>query len=262
MVMRATAALPPVPLKEEKQMSRKPSIVSLRKRFDAVLEADLALFRQLEPWTSKEGNNTGNPLGPGQAKRAIEGAFLHGVAAWEDFLEQTFVRYLAGADFFGAKELNLRTGKATSIAHAYHILKGTTDFKPEKGHLVWTSWKKDVVERARVYFRDGHPYTSVPDKHKQSIANAVNIRNRVAHSSPKCKAAFTKLVHECLKPDKGDKDKLPWAGFMVGDFLVHKAVRQFGQGFHTKTYFEAFSFIFGEMANVIAPVPADDSDCV
>src|SRR5690349_3765507 len=59
-------------------------------------------------------------LHPEQARRVVELAFLGLIASWEEFLEQSFVRYLAGAASDNGYRPKLRLGKSSDITHSYH----------------------------------------------------------------------------------------------------------------------------------------------
>ncbi len=57
-------------------------------------------------------------------RRVVGWPFLGVVAAWEEFIEQSFVRYLVGAQSSSGYKPKLRLGAAGSISHAYHVLSG------------------------------------------------------------------------------------------------------------------------------------------
>ena len=94
-----------------------------------------------------------------QVRQVVELAFMGVVESWEEFLESTFVRYLAGARCNGGYAPTLRLGKAESLDHARQLVSGDPRFNPATGFISLRS-PKATMDIAKVFFRDGKPYTS------------------------------------------------------------------------------------------------------
>ena len=159
-------------------------------------------------------NPAGRPgLHPKHVRRVVELAFLGVVAAWEDFVEAVFVRYLAGAASPSGFVPTMRVGKAVTVAHAYTILSGNPNYDPEKNYLKFSD-PKWIARQAKVFFDQGRPF-NIGTAHADALRDAVVIRNRVAHSSKKCKAEFKTVATRRLAP------AVTWQGFRAGDLLLH-----------------------------------------
>ena len=114
-------------------------------------------------------SNAGNPrLHPKHVRRTVELAFLGLVASWDEFLEQTFVRYTAGARCNGGYSPTLRLGAASDIGHAYHVISGDPNYDPGSGYLKFSD-PRWVIDSAKLYFDAGRPYASrAPQRHAQT----------------------------------------------------------------------------------------------
>lgn len=196
-------------------------------------------------------NTQGPRLHPEQARRVVELAFLGLVSSWEEFLEQSFVRYLAGAESENGYKAPLRLGKSSNIAHSYHLVSGDPSFDPSRSYSKFGD-PKWVVEISKNYFNLGAPYSPLLHANIDIIQHAVKIRNRVAHNSTKCKEDFKKSakIHLGLAPNQTLRQ-----GYTAGDLLLTKADRLFGQKAKDKnwTYFYAYAVKLRSMARAICP---------
>ncbi len=243
-------------------MAQNPSATSVRRRYERQVSSALNLFEAVRRYCSNEAPHDAmhsNPLHPGQAKKVVALAFLQVVAGWEYFIEQVFVRYMAGAEFGGHPPLSPRIGVCNTIGTAYEILFGTPNKSPSGDYLTWTTHR--TLERADLFFANGHPFRKPIIERQERLADAVKIRNRVAHDSDKSKNDFKKVALKHL----GQKDQLPRRGYMVGDLLIEPAVRFFPAfvqegsrlGDDTLSFFEAYLRMYMDMAMCIAPLPED-----
>jgi len=185
-----------------------------------------------------------------QARRAVELAFLGLVANWEEFLEQSFVRYLAGAKSKVGGSPPLRLGKASGISHAYHVLSGDPGYDPARNYSKFGE-PKWVIDTARIYFETGAPYATRMTAYLEALQAAVKMRNRVAHNSEKCREDFKKIArtHLAISPTA----KLT-QGFSVGDLLMKKPVAIFSNKVKARysTYFDAYCGLYRYLALNIA----------
>lgn len=190
-------------------------------------------------------------LHPEQARRVVELAFLGLLSAWDEFLEQSFVRYLAGGTSNNGYQPAYRMGKSASIAHSYHLISGDPAFDPLRSFSKFGD-PKWVIGMAKNYFELGAPYAPVLHANLEILQHAHRLRNRVAHNSLKAREDFklSALQHLGLANDAS----LP-QGYGVGDLLVTKADRLFGQESKDKgrIYFMAYAVRFRQLAKHICP---------
>ncbi len=192
-----------------------------------------------------------SPSRPGlhvkQTHRVIELAFAGMMAAWESFLEDTTIHYLAGAATASGYAPTLRMGRCKDISHAYQVYSGKPDYDPNKRFLEWTN-PSMVVERARLFFQQGHPYDGPLTEYGPRLLDATKIRNRVAHASAKAGEQFKEVARR-LRGGQLHQ------GFRVGNLLQSPVTAPFG---HTllvsgKTVFEAYLAILRDAAKRIVP---------
>ena len=120
-----------------------------------------------------------------------EHAFLHSFLAWETFLEESFVLYLAGQ--------NPPRGRAP---HRYvfppNLQMATEWVVPEgRDYATWTI-ATHVANRAQRFFRDGRPYTPVLRNNQNTFDELRILRNAIAHASVNVQIRFQKLVRNKL----------------------------------------------------------------
>lgn len=232
-------------------MARPPALTTVRNQFDETLTSAEDLYLAVKPSADGSWNaiNGKEALYPGQARRVVGLAFLQIVIGWEDFVEAVFVRYLAGASAPSGYVPSLRLAAAKSLGHAYQLASGDPDHDPQKHFISWNKWK-NVEALARVFFDAGRPFTNVTTHESQRLADCVIIRNRVAHNSKKCKAAFIKTAKQHLNLQPTDKLS---KGYSSGRLLLHSSSNLFGANAVQKPFFEHYLAIIRSCANRICP---------
>ena len=194
----------------------------------------------------------GPHLHPKHVFRSVELAFMGVCAAWEDFLEATMIRYLAGAKTNSGYEPNLRVGPCQGILHAYQLISGKPDYDPENQFLPWTN-PTSAVKLAAVLFAAGAPYKAPMQREADRLKQAAKIRNRVAHASEKCKSDFKEAANAILQRNS----MTPLGqGFRAGELLSTKAGAFFGAGVPALniSIFEAYMRSFDKLAKEIVPL--------
>ena len=181
--------------------------------------------------------------------RIAELAFMGIFAAWEEFLEDTFIRYLAGASNAASKWPVLRLGKSEDMKHAYKVLSGKPGFNREKDTMSWTS-PQVVIERAEVFFAGGRPYKPCLAADQSLLVQAKHIRNRTAHSSDRCRKQF-KTTALSLLGNSGAH--LFTSGFTAGRLLLTSNVQGFGASTLGQTCFGQYVRLFRKLASAIVP---------
>jgi hypothetical protein len=231
------------------QMSVSPKLNTVKKSFLDALENSESLYIAVKPYLAPAVTSS-SLLKPGQARRIIALAFMTNVAAWEEFVQESFIRYLMGASSpSGGYKPSLRLGACSSIDHAIEVIAGESNYDLEKNYLVWMNWKA-VVKRAEVYFWKGEPFSKIPDGIVTLINDSFKIRNRVAHSSLMCKKDFKQVA---LKSRGMGKDANLTQGYTVGHLLLEPNVRHFGSFCSGQNYFEAYTNMFKKLADLLTP---------
>ena len=227
---------------------RPPEIEHVKSAFLSEIKAAEDLVSKIN--TFKGGiNPNGTPgLHPKYVRQVVELAFMGTVASWEEFLERALVRYAAGAKTKNGYAPTPKFGRAHSIEHAYQVLSGNPKFDKNKDYLK-VSDPKWVTNTADFLFST-HGFGELKTK-SQLLGFASTIRNRVAHSSDKCRSDFKITALEFLQPQNGKLTK----GYGPGDLLMAKVLRHFGQSAvqTQKTHFEAYMELFKILAGKIVP---------
>jgi hypothetical protein len=173
---------------------------------------------------------------------------MHMVAAWEEFVQGCFIRYMTGAVSPSNYAPALRVGPCQTLSHAGQVLTRKSGFDFESEFIGWSTWS-EVGNRAKIFFAHGRPFSSITNLRRQRLADAFVIRNRVAHSSKKCRVEFlqTAKLHLGL-PLIGRLRQ----GYDVGTLLLERP-QLFKGVYAPDIYFKAYVDLFVDLADVIAP---------
>lgn len=201
----------------------------------------LSLPQQVHP-------NAPNGIHPKHVRQVVGLAFMGVIAAWEEFLERTLVRYVAGATADSGYTATPKFGRAQDIAHAYELLSQDPNYDPLKHYLKVSDAR--WVWRTADFFFAHHHYGLLTSK-ADLLTNANRIRNRVAHDSDKCKADFKTAAVWFLQPVNGQLTR----GYSPGELLLATATRNFGNQINAAnvSHFEAYMRMFESLANGIVP---------
>ena len=233
-------------------VGRPPKVGHVRAAFMRESESARDLMLAVQQVSALNPNSGGPRLHPKQARRVVELAFLGLMSSWEEFLEQSFVRYLAGAKADDGSNPPLRVGQSSGIPHSYQLISGDPSFDPEKNYSKFGD-PKWVIAISKNYFEHGAPYAALLQANLEILQHAVRLRNRVAHNSTKCREDFKRSarLHLGLAADAGLTQ-----GYSVGDLLLSPAARIFGQEArdNNRTYFYAYAVKFRQMARRICPI--------
>lgn len=232
---------------------RPPQVGHVRDRFFSATLSAKNLVEAASGLAAIHPNTDGPKLHPEQCRRIVELAFLGVVAAWEEFLEQTFVRYLAGAASDDGYSPQFRLGKASSIEHAYHLISGDPAYDPNRSYSKFGD-PKWVIAIAKNYFVQGAPFATRLTPQLQILQEAIRIRHRVAHNSSKSREDFKRSAR--LHLGLGQAAPLR-RGYSVGDLLTTEAQHLFGKHVNDKRrrYFDAYVLRLTKLAKEISPVP-------
>ena len=227
---------------------RPPKVEHVREAFLREITSAKALTSAVGRLPMVVNSSMASGLHPKHMLQIEELAFMGVVAAWEEFLEMTLVRYIAGARYPNGQGPSHKYGRADSLRHAYEIVSQDANYDPAKKYLKVND-PRWVLCTADFYFEQ-HSYTSIRSN-MDNIRHANVIRNRIAHSSEKCRTEFRQTALHYLSPSNGKLRK----GYAPGDLLHTPVVRHFSQQNIQAgtTHFEAYLGMYEMLAVVIVP---------
>jgi len=116
----------------------------------------------------------------------FELVFLKIFIAWEQFLENSFIRYMCGASSLSGKKPK-RNVSARYLDDAFRVVCG------ERPYADW-ALVDAVLERANRFFDNGEPYTTPLQSAAAHLTNMRRIRNHIVHHSNKSRMDFKKVI--------------------------------------------------------------------
>lgn len=122
-----------------------------------------------------------------QVEMITELAFLRVFIAWENFLEESFIRYLVGAKS-PSGYIPKRFVNPSNMEIAKNIISGE-----RREYIRWNS-AGEVISRSEIYFKGGEPYGNVLRGAAIDLNDMNVIRNRITHMSTISKAKFNNFV--------------------------------------------------------------------
>lgn len=125
-----------------------------------------------------------------QVEIIAELAFLRIFIAWENFLEESFIRYIVGAkSLSGSRPTKLSNAK--NMEHARKLICSA------RKYFQWNS-ASDVINISEIHFRNGEPYKNVLQGATIDLNDMNMIRNRIVHKSVISKNKFNDFVRKKL----------------------------------------------------------------
>lgn len=220
----------------------------VKREFQREANAARNLVSAIDSLPRKAHPNAANGIHPKHVLQIIELAFMGVVAAWEEFLERTLVRYIAGASTDCNYSPSNKYGHANTLNHAYEILSQDANYDPQK-HYLKVNDPRWVWRTADFYFAI-HPYGCLTNK-VDLLKRANSIRNRVAHGSEKCKADFKETAIWFLQPQNNQLTQ----GYGPGALLLSSVQRHFGQQAinNNTSHFAAYLDLYESLSNKIVP---------
>ena len=227
---------------------RPPKVTQVKDAFLNEISAARSLLAAINSIPAKVRPSARVGLHPKYVQQVIELAFMAVVAAWEEFLERSLVRYQAGAQTPTDYRPTPKFGLANTIQHAYELLSQDPNYDSTKNYLK-VSDPRWVRSSADFFFRV-HPYNCLQAK-TDLLKHASSIRNRVAHASEKCRSDFKAAAIHFLQPANGTLSQ----GYGPGKLLIDPIQRHFGQQAEQNglSHFEAYLRMYESLANDIVP---------
>lgn len=110
--------------------------------------------------------------------------------AWEDFIENVFIRYMCGAQTAsGYSPVLLGAPYPNSRAALSNLLGGSS-------YLTWSP--NNIVTRANVYFDRGDPFVAMVNSARNSLIQINTVRNRFAHRSQFAIVEFETVIRNAI----------------------------------------------------------------
>lgn len=222
------------------------------RRFVASVTTSLRIYAPTREWAVWNYESfEENPFHPTIAAKVIGLAFLNVVTGWEEYMEDSFVRYMCGATSGSTPPPALRLGPCRNRAHARSVLAASK----AGGFLRWHDFRW-VQRLAGLFFVEGRPYSAVPEIVVDRLSDAVTIRNRIAHASSVARRDFRRVVNT-LRGRPVDSPLPP--GMSPGTLLVSPAGHGFPvdwlneQSLHYGDIFEAYMNLFLEQVSILTP---------
>lgn len=238
--------------------STRPSLRAPVATFQSALLTSLRIYspaRDWCKWSYESFDET--PYHPRVAAKVVGLAFLNAVTAWEQFLEDVFLRYLSGAASPSGYQPALRLGPCHGTAHASQVLEmaGAREGSLRTGRWSDYGW---VVATSHVFFGRGEPFTLISPRWRERLSDATALRNRVAHSSDRARRRFKPVAAKFL--GLATTAPLP-RGMSPGRLLVEGDPRRafdatwLNKCEHTwGDLFEAYISMYSETSSQLVPV--------
>lgn len=120
-----------------------------------------------------------------------EMAFLRAFLAWESFVEESFILYLAGQ--------KPPRGRAPKRYAFPPNLGAAMEWVIPEGrpYARWAA-AEDVIERAERFFQTGRPFAPVLRGNQNALEDVQIIRNAIVHKSTSARMKFERLVRTKL----------------------------------------------------------------
>lgn len=188
-----------------------------------------------------------------RAKQAnlVQGlAFMRLCHAWEDYLESSLLRYMVGvtSGVSPVPTLNASCSR-TSLESAFKVLSRG---KASTTYYLSLSQSSQIQTLSTLVFTTNDPYTFLySPPYSDAISYAVALRNRVAHSSAKCKTEYKRVVNVLRRNPAGTS---LGQGCSVGEFCAEtlSAACLPGSAAGTRT-FQQFKSFFDDCVRSITP---------
>ncbi len=173
---------------------QKVSLASVRAEFNNRLRSSVNVVDRLQDYRVREPNRA-RPLSPAERERLAEMAWIQLFLAWEEFLEETFVRYLVGArPPRGRRPHPLIVVRSLEQARKLILGEG-------RSYLDWTEPNR-LISRAELFFKDGEPYRTAIQSASLHLSRMKKIRNRIAHRSRTAEKKYEELLLELYGPGR------------------------------------------------------------
>jgi hypothetical protein len=115
-----------------------------------------------------------------------EALFLRAVTSFEAFLEDLFVAILVGRVRYNRQRVKVLMSASSTDALMQILLQGNA-------FMNWLPFS-NTEKRAKLYLKDGRPFTELDDGDKSQLKTITVIRNAIAHKSDHALSEFERTV--------------------------------------------------------------------
>jgi hypothetical protein len=150
----------------------------------------LELLIEADSYRIEQANGRYYKLGSRRREIFAAIALLRMHLAWENYIEDTFVRYMCGSTTTTGYSPTLITPQCRNTKEAVRKILGGSSY------LIWSP--KNIEVRARQYFDNGEPFVSAIGGARNTLDEINTIRNRFAHRSGYSALRFESVVQTLL----------------------------------------------------------------
>ncbi len=197
------------------------NVSPLRKLFNSEIKKSFDLIAKV--------NELKPPLQQRYVFLIVELSFLKIYLAWEQLLEETFIRYMTGGKTFKGYKVSSYVSPKNYI-HAQELINEGKEY---------SNWTPDeIIRKASLFFKK-EPYKNALKPIIQQLNEMKCIRNRIVHGSHHSNEKFKSLV----------RSKISYApvGITAGDFLLKMESET------KKTFFEFYTDFIVNASKKIVP---------
>jgi hypothetical protein len=149
------------------------------------------------------------------AEQMYESLFLNAVTSFETFIEELFLSLLLSSRRSGMAVPRISV-KSYKVARELVI-------GPGRKYADWLPFD-ETIKRAHVFFRGGRPFAEIPSADRDVLANALLIRNVIAHRSKHSEQRFrVQVLGQAPLPSR---ERTP-AGFLRGQLAGSPPITRF-----------------------------------
>lgn len=232
-------------------MPRQPNITQAKTKFLVELQKARSMYDAFEGLPRRINPRAASGIHPKHLHKARELAFLGVVGAWEEFLEQSLVRYAMGVETINGYRPVLIAQPCRTVMDAYRLVSGEPLYHPSRDYLKRMNNPSSVANIARRLFST-HPFGCI-GAYSGLLNNATILRNRIAHKSTKSRHAFVGTAKWFLQ---SQANPMPLSqSFSPGALLGKHVQRHFAAPLVSAgtTHFEAYLRLYGDLSNTIVP---------
>lgn len=120
-------------------------------------------------------------------EQIYSGVYLDAFVSLERFIEELFLGYVSG-------RVSSPTAAVKVTATIKPSSKAETVLVGDRSYLDWIPYDRHTMERAKIYFKNGLPFSSLDRTELALLADLHRIRNALAHRSDHSMEIFQRFV--------------------------------------------------------------------
>lgn len=163
----------------------KPVITPVHKEFENQVKKSFELLRSINDVKTAYTRSTPR-ISQKDVNLVVELSFLKIFLAWEQFLENSFLRYMLGGE-------TARGFKPKRCVFPYNLDHALKIVSEGKDYPKWET-PSDVIRKSDLFFRDGKPFKDSLYPIIGKLNDMQTIRNSIVHMSSNSQEKFKSLV--------------------------------------------------------------------